>query len=96
MLIGQGFSDRYLNDDEALSIVSQALATLPVDGTRVHILIPLGTGIPEERGRIINPGYHNPATVNLKGWENHQDEGILGVPRAGEILYRLKESDHGI
>jgi hypothetical protein len=23
-------------------------------------------------------------------WENHEDEGILVVPKAGEMLYRIK------
>ena len=29
----------------------------------------------------------------MKEWEDREDEGILVVPRAGEILYRLKEKN---
>lgn len=37
-------------------------------------------------------GYLNPAEINLLDWQDREDEGILYVPRAGEILYRLISS----
>ncbi len=43
MLIGKGFSDRILTDDETSALVGEALSTLPVDGKRVLIIIPDGT-----------------------------------------------------
>src|SRR5512136_57604 len=43
MLIGKGYPDHYLMEDEILTIVSEALSTLAVDGKRVLILIPDGT-----------------------------------------------------
>lgn len=43
MVIGTGFTDRHLTKDEARQIVSEALATLPVDGQRVLVIIPDGT-----------------------------------------------------
>ena len=49
----------------------------------------LATGIPEERCRRINLGYLDPATVRLEEWRSREDEGVLLVPRAGEMLYRL-------
>jgi len=27
--------------------------------------------------------------VDVTAWQNREDEGILYVPRAGEVLYRL-------
>ena len=35
-------------------------------------------------------GYLDPASINVAEWQNREDEGILYVPKAGEILYRLK------
>jgi nickel-dependent lactate racemase len=55
-----------------------------------RIRVTLATGIPEERCRRINLGYLDPATVDVKEWTGREDEGILVVPRAGEMLYRLK------
>ncbi len=55
-----------------------------------RIRVTLATGIPEERCRRINLGYLDPKTVNLHDWQGRQDEGILVVPRAGEMLYRVK------
>ena len=43
MVIGQGFTDRTLTDDEIRAIVGKSLDSLDVDGKRVLILIPDGT-----------------------------------------------------
>jgi nickel-dependent lactate racemase len=55
-----------------------------------RIQVTLATGIPAERCRRINLDYLNPATVNLQDWQGREDEGVLVVPRAGEMLYRVK------
>jgi len=39
----------------------------------------------------INRGYRDPATINIADFENREDEGILYVPKAGEMLYRLSD-----
>jgi hypothetical protein len=54
-----------------------------------RISVTLATGIPEERCRRINLGYLDPATVRLEAWRNREGEGVLLVPRAGEMLYRV-------
>ena len=54
-----------------------------------RIRVTLATGIPEERCRRINLGYLDPASVRLDEWRNRENEGVLLVPRAGEMLYRL-------
>lgn len=56
-----------------------------------RIRVTLATGIPEERCRRINLGYRDPAAIDIHAWQNREDEGILVVPDAGEMLYRLKE-----
>jgi lactate racemase len=57
---------------------------------RPRIRVTLATGIPEERCRRINLGYLDPASVDTDAWAGREHEGVLMVPRAGEMLYRLK------
>lgn len=54
-----------------------------------RIRVTLATGIPEGRCRRINLGYLDPASVNPAEWAGREDEGVLMVPRAGEMLYRV-------
>ncbi|MBN2390156.1 MAG: DUF2088 domain-containing protein [Anaerolineae bacterium] len=56
-----------------------------------RIKVTLATGVPKERCEKINLGYIDPASIDLDAWKDREDEGILLVPRAGEMLYRLKE-----
>ena len=35
-------------------------------------------------------GYLNPDEVDAAAWQNRQDEGLLYVPKAGEMLYRTR------
>jgi len=49
----------------------------------------LATRVPEERCKRINLGYIDPDTINVEEWMGREDEGILVVPRAGELLHRL-------
>jgi nickel-dependent lactate racemase len=56
---------------------------------RPRIQVTLATGISEERCRRLNLGYLDPTSVNIAEWEGRENEGILVVPKAGEMLYRL-------
>jgi nickel-dependent lactate racemase len=56
-----------------------------------RIKVTLATGIPRERCERINLGYLDPATVDLDAWRGREAEGVIIVPRAGEMLYRVKE-----
>jgi lactate racemase len=63
----------------------------PATGVETErIRVTLATGIPAERCRRINLDYLNPDQVNLGEWSGRESEGILAVPSAGEMLYRLK------
>jgi len=62
-----------------------------VEKPRVNVV--LATGIPEEICRKINLGYRDPATIEVEEWKDREDEGILYVPKAGEMLYRLKSEN---
>jgi nickel-dependent lactate racemase len=55
-----------------------------------RVTVTLATGISEERCRRINLGYRDPASIDVAAWQGREREGILVVPRAGEMLYRLK------
>ncbi len=39
----------------------------------------------------LNLGYLDPATINPAEWRDREDEGILYVPKAGEMLYRVRK-----
>jgi len=60
-----------------------------VESPRVRVT--LATGIPEDRCRRINLGYLDPAAIKTEEWRGRENEGIMLVPRAGEILFRLKK-----
>ena len=57
---------------------------------RSRIRVTLATRIPRERCERLNLGYLNPDTINLDDWRGREDEGILLVPKAGEMLYRIE------
>jgi nickel-dependent lactate racemase len=63
-------------------------ASTGVETPRVRVT--LATGMSEERCHHLNLGYLDPAQVNVKAWMGREDEGVLVVPRAGELLYRVR------
>jgi len=58
-----------------------------------RITVTLATSIPEERCRRVNLNYMDPKSVDFREWQNREGEDIKLVPRAGEILYRLRNPD---
>ena len=56
-----------------------------------RIQVTLATGIPRERCERVNLGYLDPATVHIAEWSGREEEGILVVPKAGEMLYRISK-----
>lgn len=58
-----------------------------------RIKVTLATQIPEARCRRVGLGYLNPNQLNLDEWHDREDQGILFVPKAGELLYRLKSQE---
>jgi nickel-dependent lactate racemase len=55
-----------------------------------RIQVTLATGISEDRCRKVNLGYLDPQSIHFDEWQGREAEGILLVPKAGEMLYRLK------
>jgi nickel-dependent lactate racemase len=58
-----------------------------VEKPRANVV--LATGINKERCKKVNLDYMNPRDINIADYENRQDEGILLVHHAGEVLHRL-------
>jgi nickel-dependent lactate racemase len=55
-----------------------------------RIKVKLATGISPERCHQINLEYCDPASIKVEEWQGREAEGILCVPKAGEMLYRVK------
>ena len=55
-----------------------------------RINVTLATRIPAERCRSLNLGYMDPDAIRIDEWEGREEEGVLLVRQAGEMLYRLK------
>jgi len=63
-----------------------------VDGEeRPRVQVTLASGIPRETCERINLGYRDPASINVEDFANREEEGVLLVRKAGEMLYRLGE-----
>ncbi len=55
-----------------------------------NVRVTLASKISGEDCTRLNLGYLDPATINLDEWKDREQEGVLYVPKAGEVLYRLK------
>jgi nickel-dependent lactate racemase len=66
-------------------------AATGIESPRINVT--LATRIPEERCRRVNLGYLDPGQINLDEWRGKEAEGILLVPKAGEMLYRWPMAD---
>lgn len=55
-----------------------------------RIAVTLATGIPRDRCERINLGYRDYREIDPQAWANREDEGLLLVEHAGELLYRLR------
>ncbi len=62
----------------------------PAAGEQPRIRVTLATGISAERCAAHNLGYRNPESVDLAALRGREEDGILVVPKAGEMLYRLE------
>ena len=55
-----------------------------------NVRVTLASKISPEDCARLNLGYLDPENIFVEEWKNREDEGVLHVPKAGEILYRLK------
>jgi nickel-dependent lactate racemase len=53
--------------------------------------VTLASRIPREECEALGLGYRDPASIDPEEWAGREDEGVLLVRKAGEVLYRVKE-----
>ena len=58
---------------------------------RCRARVTLATGIGRETCERINLGYRDPASIDVESYAGREDEGVLLVRKAGEMLYQLRE-----
>jgi hypothetical protein len=56
-----------------------------------RVQVTLATGISRDRCEAASLGYRDPSTIRVDDYRDREDEGILLVDHAGEILHRLRE-----
>ncbi len=54
--------------------------------------VNLATRLSPEDCRQLALGYQNPDAIDLAAWQGREDEGVLYVAKAGEMLYRVRPS----
>ncbi len=57
---------------------------------RPNVRVTLASKVSAEDCARLNLGYLDPAAVDVAEWQGREDEGILYVPKAGEVLYRAR------
>lgn len=55
-----------------------------------NIRVTLASKVPEDDCRHLNLGYMDPEKIKIEDWTGKEDQGIIYVPRAGEILHKLR------
>jgi lactate racemase len=59
-----------------------------VERPRIHVT--LATQISEAECRAINLGYRDFRTIDAREWMGREDDGVLYVAKAGELLFRMQ------
>lgn len=63
-----------------------------VDGVeQPRIKVTLATQISKQRAEAAGLGWRDPNTIDLDSYRDREDEGILLVDHAGEVLHKLRE-----
>jgi nickel-dependent lactate racemase len=57
---------------------------------QANVRVTLASKISAEDCARLNLGYLDPAGIDLADWQGREDEGILFVPKSGEVLYRVR------
>jgi nickel-dependent lactate racemase len=56
-----------------------------------RVRLTLATGIPRDVCAQVNLGYADPRWIDVARFQGREAEGVLYVPDAGEVLYRLRD-----
>ena len=68
----------------------RGIGTYENGAEQCRIKVTVASQIPEHICHQINLGYRDPATIDVESFANREDEGVLLVRKAGEMLYRLQ------
>ncbi|MBT5872781.1 MAG: DUF2088 domain-containing protein [Candidatus Latescibacteria bacterium] len=52
--------------------------------------VSLATSLPPESCRKLSLGYTDPTTIDTSEWSHKEEDGVLYVRKAGEMLYRVR------
>ena len=58
-----------------------------VEKCRAHVTV--ASQIFEDKCKRINLGYRDPKSIRTEDFANREDDGVLLVPKAGEMLFQL-------
>lgn len=68
----------------------RGLGTFENGVEKPRITVTLATGISRERTEAVALAYRDPNSIDVNEYRDREDEGILVVDHAGEILHRLR------
>jgi len=58
---------------------------------RPRVTVTLASQIPEAKCKAINLAYRDPDSIDIEAFKDKENEGVLFVAKAGEMLYRLEQ-----
>jgi len=70
----------------------RGIGTMEDGVEKPRVRVTVASQIPREVCEKINLGYRDPATIDVESFANREEEGVLLVRKAGEMLYRLKDA----
>jgi len=74
----------------------RGLGTFENGVEKPRVTVTLATGIPRERTEKVALNYRDPAGIDVDSYRGRENEGILVVDHAGEVLHRLREPEKHI
>ncbi len=85
--------DRFCNEPKLILAHStnvRGIGTYEQGIERPRIAVTLATGIPEDVCRSVNLGYCDPRSIDVQEWRTRQNDDLLVIEEAGQVLYRLR------
>jgi nickel-dependent lactate racemase len=67
----------------------RGIGTFEAGVEKCRAKVTLATQISPEKCQRLNLGYRDPASMRLEDFSNREEQGILLVPKAGEMLFQL-------
>jgi hypothetical protein len=69
----------------------RGLGTFEEGVEKPRITVSLATGIPRDRVEKVALNWLDPKTLDIESYRNRENEGVLVVDHAGEILHKLRQ-----